>query len=337
MVSGAVPVAQETEPATGRPVPGAPVLEVKGLSVRLSGREVLHEVSFELRAGELTGLIGSNGAGKTTLMRAILGLQPVAAGAVARGSVGYVPQKVALDPDLPIRTRDLVALGVDGHHLGIGLRSSARRAQVDQLLAATGALHLADARVGTLSGGEQQRALIAHALASKPRLLLLDEPLANLDPASTQATVSLLARLTRTEGVGVLVSTHDINPLLPFMDRLVYLAGGRAATGTTAEVVRSDVLSALYGHHVDVLRAHGRVIVSVADEHREEGCESPEEMDALMHAGAVPTGAEGDGSAGGCELLPDDCAPAHDVRAGDERAGGARASARAASTGGAPS
>jgi zinc/manganese transport system ATP-binding protein len=280
------------------------VLEVSRLSVRLSGRYVLRDVSFGLGAGELAGLIGSNGAGKTTLIKAILGLQPTAGGNVARGSVGYVPQKVVLDPDLPVRARDLVALGIDGHRLGVGFQSAAKRAQVERLLAAAGALHLADARVGALSGGEQQRVLIAHALASRPELLLLDEPLANLDPASTQATVSLLSRLARSGGVGVLVSTHDINPVLPVMDRVVYLAGGRAASGPTAEVVKSDVLSALYGHHVDVLRAHGRVIVSVADEHREQGCESPEEADALMHALAPARSPLP--QAQGCELVPED-------------------------------
>ena len=257
----------------------SPVLVVEGLSVTLGGREVLKDVSFNLHAGELAGLIGSNGAGKTTLLRAVLGLQGTAAGTVTfqgrrdRGSLGYVPQKVSLDPDLPVRARDLVALGIDGQRLGVGLRSSSRRARVEELLSSVGALHLADARVGALSGGEQQRVLIAHALASEPRLLLLDEPLANLDLGSTQETVSLLAGLTRSRGVAVLVSTHDINPLLPFMHCVVYLAGGRAASGRTAEVVRSDVLSRLYGQHVDVLHAHGRVIVSVGDEHRESGCE----------------------------------------------------------------
>jgi zinc/manganese transport system ATP-binding protein len=247
--------------------------------VRLGGRAVLQDVSFSLTAGELTGLIGSNGAGKTTLLRAILGLQPISGGKVHLGprragrSIGYVPQKVVLDPDLPVRARDLVQLGMDGHRLGIPLVPASKRQQVDRLLASVDAFHLADARVGALSGGEQQRVLIAHALATRPRLLLLDEPLANLDLRSTQETVTLLARIAREQGVAVLLSTHDINPLLPVMDRVIYLAGGRAATGKTGDVVRSDVLSALYGHHVDVFHAHGRVFVSVGEEHREDGCE----------------------------------------------------------------
>jgi zinc/manganese transport system ATP-binding protein len=257
-----------------------PALDVEDLSVFLSGREVLRGVSFSVAAGSLTGLIGENGAGKTTLLRAILGLLPVSSGEVrvARGhlgrrAIGYVPQKVVLDPDLPVRARDLVGLGVDGRRLGIPMRSGARRALVDQLLQSVDASHLADARVGALSGGEQQRILIAHALASQPQLLLLDEPLASLDPRSTQETASLLGRIARERKVGVLLSTHDINPLLPVMDRVVYLAAGRAVSGRTEEVVRSDVLSALYRHHVDVFHAHGRVLVSVGEEQSEQGCE----------------------------------------------------------------
>jgi zinc/manganese transport system ATP-binding protein len=242
-------------------------LSVDGLTVRLGGREVLRDVSFELGPGELTGLIGTNGAGKTTLLRAILGLEPPAAGAIrvaGRGdgpAVGYVPQKFLLDPDMPLRARDLVALGIDGHRLGFARPSRGRRARVEAALAAVGAGSLADARVGELSGGEQQRVLIAHALAGDPRLLLLDEPLANLDLRSTQEIVALLGRLARERGIAVLISAHDMNPLLPAMTRVVYLADGRAASGPTREVVRTSVLSELYGHHVDVLSVHGRILV----------------------------------------------------------------------------
>ncbi len=255
--------------ATQRPAGDEPVLSVEGVSVVLSGRQILRDVDFTLAPGEFTGLIGSNGAGKTTLLRVILGLQRPSEGRVRTGrigqkrSIGYVPQKVQLDPDLPMRAKDLVELGVDGHRFGLPLHPKARRERVEELLEAVGAGPFADARVGRLSGGEQQRVLIAHALASRPRLLLLDEPLANLDLHSGHEIVALLDRVATDQGVGVLVSAHEMNPLLPVMDRVVYLAGGRAATGTTDEVVRGDVLSNLYGHHVDVVRIHGRVLVVV--------------------------------------------------------------------------
>jgi zinc/manganese transport system ATP-binding protein len=246
------------------------VLAVEHVGVRLGGRDVLDDVSFELAAGQFTGLIGANGAGKTTLFRVILGLQAPGSGTVVLGGtaegshsrhVGYVPQKFLLDPDVPLRARDLVALGIDAHRFGIPLPSRARRAAVDEMLDAVDARGFADERVGRLSGGEQQRVLIAHALIGGPRLLLLDEPLANLDLHSGQEVVALLAALVRERSLAVLISAHDMNPLLSVMDRIVYLAAGRAASGTTAEVVRTQVLSELYGHHVDVLSVHGRVLV----------------------------------------------------------------------------
>jgi zinc/manganese transport system ATP-binding protein len=248
----------------------SPLLSVEKVSVSLAGREVLRDVSFGIRAGEFTGLIGSNGAGKTTLFRVILGLQAAGEGSVLVGGrprsrrnpmIGYVPQKFLLDPDTPLRTRDLVGLGLDAHRFGVALPSRARRERIDAMLEAVDARGFADQRVGNLSGGEQQRALIAHALIAAPRLLLLDEPLANLDLRSGHEVVALLARIAREHQIAILISAHEMNPLLGVMDRIVYLAAGRAASGTTQEVVRTSVLSALYGHHVDVLRVHGRVLV----------------------------------------------------------------------------
>jgi zinc/manganese transport system ATP-binding protein len=246
------------------------LLAVEGVSVSLSGRQILDNVTFSVRAGEFTGLIGSNGAGKTTLLRVILGLQRPSAGKVlildvGRGSrnrsIGYVPQKIVLDPDMPLRARDLVALGIDGHRFGIPLPSKQRRDAVDEMLQAVDAERFADARVGALSGGEQQRVLIAHALIGRPQLLLLDEPLANLDLKSGQEVVNLLDRIADEQQIAVLLSAHEMNPLLPVMDRIVYLAGGRAASGTTNEVVRDEVLSALYGYEVHVHTLHGRILV----------------------------------------------------------------------------
>ncbi|HEV2370805.1 MAG TPA: metal ABC transporter ATP-binding protein [Streptosporangiaceae bacterium] len=244
------------------------VLRVEGVSVSLGGRQVLDDVGFTVGAGQFTGLIGPNGAGKTTLLRVVLGLQRPTRGEVHLGSgarrdtaIGYVPQKVLLDPDMPMRARDLVALGLDGNRYGMPLPSRARRQAVAEMLESVNAGEFADARVGQLSGGEQQRVLIAHALVSRPRLLLLDEPLANLDLRSAQEVIGLLARIAREHQVAVLLSAHEVNALLPVMDRVVYLAGGRAASGTTEEVIQAEVLSKLYGHHVDVLHMHGRILV----------------------------------------------------------------------------
>ncbi|HXB37614.1 MAG TPA: metal ABC transporter ATP-binding protein, partial [Acidimicrobiales bacterium] len=258
----------------------SPLLRVEDVEATLGGRRVLAGVSFEVRAGEFTGLIGSNGAGKTTLLRVILGLQRTQSGSVLieadgtsgrrRNTIGYVPQKTLLDADVPMRARDLIALGIDGNRLGIPLPSRQRRTAVDEMLHAVSAEHFADSRVGTLSGGELQRVLIAHALISRPRLLLLDEPLANLDPASAHDIVFLLHTLVAEHGVAILLSAHEMNPLIPVMDRIVYLAGGRAASGSVEEVVRPEVLSALYGHPVEVLNVHDRLIVVAGPGHEHE-------------------------------------------------------------------
>jgi zinc/manganese transport system ATP-binding protein len=280
--------------ATGRDE----MVAVEGVSVQLGGREVLHDVRFTVRPGEFVGLIGSNGAGKTTLLRVIIGLLKPAAGEVRIGGrprtrrntgLGYVPQKIELDPDMPLRARDLVGLGLDGHRFGIPLPSPGRRELVDEMLHAVGAAAFADARVGSLSGGEQQRVMIAHALVSKPRLLLMDEPLANLDIRSEQEIVGLLARISKERQIAVLLSAHDINPLLPVMDRVVYMASGRAASGTTGEVIRPEVLTRLYGHHVDVIHVHGRVLVVAG---REDEPEVPPASDDthVIHADPVPPG-----------------------------------------------
>jgi zinc/manganese transport system ATP-binding protein len=261
-----------------------PLLEVADVGVSLSGKRILRGVDLSVSPGEFIGLIGSNGAGKTTLLRVVLGLQRPTSGSVTVGgkrpgrgaeAVGYLPQKVALDPDIPLRARDVVALGLDGQKLGIPLASRRRTELVDEMLDAVDATPFADARIGLLSGGQQQRVLIAHALVSQPRLLLLDEPLANLDIRSAQEIVELLARVSRERNIAVLLSAHDLNPLLPVMDRIVYLAGGRAISGTSDEVVQSDVLSKLYGRRVDVLRVEGRVLV-VAGPDEDHGHEDPE-------------------------------------------------------------
>jgi zinc/manganese transport system ATP-binding protein len=265
-------VAPDPSRAAGeRPAAHGDLLRLEGIGVRLGGRPVLSDVTFSLGKGDFTGIIGPNGAGKTTLLRVILGLVEPSGGRVLvdgeplhhknKAAIGYVPQKLVIDPDMPLRARDVVSLGLDGHRLGFGFPSRQRRALVEAALADVGADGYADARVGELSGGEQQRVLIAHALISRPRLLLLDEPLANLDLRSEQEIVAVLGKLAREHEISVLLSAHDMNPLLGVMDRIVYVANGHAAAGPTDEVVTSAGLTQLYGHHVDVVRVHDRVLV----------------------------------------------------------------------------
>ena len=269
-----------------------PVLRVSDITVRLTGRTVLDSVGFELNAGEFTGLIGSNGAGKTTLFRVILGLQSPAAGAVeALGPVDTTGDgrrrrglgrqerrgRSATSRRSSCWTRTCRCAGATWSRLGSTATASAcrvprarRRELVEQMLEAVDAAGFADARVGELSGGEQQRILIAHALdqpaAAAAARRAAREPRSAQRPGGRRAA----ARIAREQQMAVLISAHEMNPLLPVMDRVVYLADGRAACGTTDEVVRSDVLSRLYGHHVDVLRVHGRVIVVAGEGEPEE-------------------------------------------------------------------
>jgi len=268
------------------------LLRLENIGVRLGGRQILSGVSFTVAPGQFTGLIGPNGAGKTTLLRVILGLTPPTEGRVllngspktrhGGGLIGYVPQKLAIDQDMPLRARDVVGLGIDGNKLGFPLPSASRRQRITEALEAVGAESYADARIGELSGGEQQRVLIAHALIGRPKLLLLDEPLANLDLRSEQGIVSVLARLAHEQGIAVLISAHDLNPLLREIDTVVYVAAGRAAAGRTDEIIQSDVLSALYGSRVDVLHVNGRVLVIAGEEQQEPQAHHPAETGVVV-------------------------------------------------------
>lgn len=239
------------------------------------GKRVLQEdINLQITQGEFITVLGPNGAGKSTMFKILLGLLKPAAGSVRvlgqdprRGNraIGYAPQHRKLEADLALRARDVVGFGLDGNRWGISLPTRKRRATIDQALAEVNALSFADAPVGQLSGGEQQRILIAQALLSNPRLLLLDEPLANLDIAHAQEIVSLVSRVCRTRDVTVLLISHDVNPLLGVTDRVLYLANGQSAIGTPAEVITSTALSQLYHSPVEVVQALGRLFVVGAE------------------------------------------------------------------------
>jgi zinc/manganese transport system ATP-binding protein len=254
--------------------------ELEHVTVVLGDRPVLCDISLTIRAGELVAVLGSNGAGKSTLLRTLLGLVRPSEGMVrvvgrtprrGRSDVGYCPQVRALDRDTPLRGRDLVGMGLDGHRWGFGgIARPERDARIERVLAEVDALAFAGAPVGQLSGGEQQRLAIAQALLSQPRLLLLDEPLSNLDVRSQSEVVALVDRLRKQLGMAVLFVTHGVNPLLHVIDRVCYLAAGHAAIGSVDEVIRSEVLTRLYGSPIEVIRAGGRIFVASEDEDTHE-------------------------------------------------------------------
>ncbi|WP_204162005.1 metal ABC transporter ATP-binding protein [Rathayibacter sp. VKM Ac-2803] len=255
---------------------GPSVLQLRGAGLRFGDRELWSGVDLDVQAGEFVAVLGANGSGKTSLLKAVLGQQPLSEGElrvlgapVHRGNrrIGYIPQQKLADDGTPLRARDLIGLGIDGHRFGLPLPSRSRRARVDALLEAVGATAFADAPIGSLSGGEQQRVRVGQALAGDPALLLCDEPLISLDLAHQRAVSELIDRHRRERELGVLFVTHDVNPVLGMVDRVLYLAGGRFRVGTPDEVLRSEVLSELYDAPVDVIRARGRVIVVGAPDH----------------------------------------------------------------------
>jgi zinc/manganese transport system ATP-binding protein len=251
-------------------VTAAPVIRVRDVSLAFGQRVLWDGLGFDVAEGEFLAVLGPNGTGKTSLVRILLGLLAPTEGMVevtgrppldARSRVGYVPQQRAFDRDLPLRGRDLVRLGLDGHRWGLGLRSRDADDRVRRALADVGASGYCDVPVGRLSGGEQQRLRIAQALVSDPALLLADEPLLSLDLASQRIVVDLLDGRRRDAGTPVVFVTHDVNPILGVADRVLYLAPGRWAIGTPAEVLTTETLSRLYETPVDVLHVRGRIVV----------------------------------------------------------------------------
>jgi len=259
---------------------GACAVELRDATVRLGGRDVLSGLSMRVEAGSFVAILGPNGAGKSTLLRVVLGLQQLAAGEVLvegraprRGArrIGYVPQLASIDRDLPLRGRDLVRLGLDGHRWGLPTRARDARATVDAAIDAVGAASYADRPVGRLSGGEQQRLRIAQAMLAEPSLLLCDEPLLGLDLAHQQGVTALLDGARRDRGATVLFVTHEINPVLPYADQVLYLVGGRHALGAPGDVLTTESLSALYDTSVEVLHVGSRLVIVGGDPDHGDG------------------------------------------------------------------
>lgn len=242
-----------------------PVLELREAGVRYGERWIWRHVSLAVEPGEFVVVVGPNGAGKSTLLRVLLGFTPLSAGTAkllgedsrrARSAAGYLPQHRSIDSTFSIRGRDLVRFGVDGSHWGMPLfySESDIRALVGSAIEAVGARSFADARIADLSGGEAQRLFLAQALVGRPKVLFLDEPLANLDLRNQAALVSLITRLRREHQFAVVLVAHNLNVLLSAIDRVIYVANERMAIGSPDEVITTETLSRLYGAHVEVLR-----------------------------------------------------------------------------------
>lgn len=247
-----------------------PVVSLRGAGLQFGQRALWKGLDVDIQPGEFFAVLGPNGSGKTSFLKVLLGLQQLHSGsvtvagqAVERGSrkIGYIPQQKSFAPDTPLRARDLVALGVDGHRWGLRIKANAVNERVDALLDLVGASDYARVPLGQLSGGEQQRLRVAQALATEPELLLCDEPLLSLDMHHQQAVSALINQQCRARNSAVVFVTHEINPVIDYVDRVLYLAGGRFRVGTPDEVMTTEVLSELYNSRVEVIRANGRIVV----------------------------------------------------------------------------
>lgn len=253
-----------------------PVLEIKNASMAFGSRTLWTNLNLEIQPREVIAIIGANGSGKTSLLKAILGQLELTAGnikiegkPVRRGSrlIGYIPQHRALDAGTPLRARDVLRMGLDGHRFGISLPSRKAKARVEHILGCIDGFELAKKPIGELSGGELQRLRVGQAVIGEPDLILADEPLSALDLQQQKTIADLLDRERREHDAAVIFVTHDVNPILSMVDRVLYLANGKFRIGTPDEVLTSAVLSELYGTPVDVLRNQGRIIVVGTQDH----------------------------------------------------------------------
>jgi zinc/manganese transport system ATP-binding protein len=248
-----------------------PAIVARDLAAGYGALDVWAHANFSIPTGSFTAILGPNGGGKSTLIRTILGLLPPSRGELEvmgdrprRGNplIGYIPQRSSFDPDLSIRGRDFVNLGIDGHRWGVRLPGSGTAAAADTAIRSVGAESYADRPIGRLSGGEQQRLLLAQALVGYPQLLLMDEPLSQLDVRNQSLIVQLIGDVKRARELTVLLIAHDVNPLLPHIDRVLYVAHGRVAMGKPEEIITSESLTDIYSTPVEVLKdSRGRVFV----------------------------------------------------------------------------
>ncbi|HML03911.1 MAG TPA: metal ABC transporter ATP-binding protein [Candidatus Bathyarchaeia archaeon] len=288
-------ITTRTEAVTAK-IDAIPAITADNLSAGYPDKTVWRNANFKINRGEFVAVIGPNGAGKTTLFRLLLGLQQPLSGSIKifnsrprRGNsqIGYVPQRHTIDDDVKVECIELVQLAVSANRWGLTLFSNKEHKIALKTLQAVGTLELAHRSLGDLSGGELQRIFLAEALVSNPEVLLLDEPLSNLDIRRGRDLVQLIDSVVRKRNVTAFLVAHDINPLLPFLDNVIYIANGKVATGKPKEVLTSECLSALYEIPIEVLHDSKGNIAIIGS-----GADTDKEMDLLGSNRCTPCGDE---------------------------------------------
>jgi ABC-type Mn2+/Zn2+ transport system ATPase subunit len=226
------------------------VLKAERLSLGYGRHALFRDLSFEIEQGDILGIVGPNGCGKTTLLRTMLGLLPPLEGQVERRpglSISYVPQRERIDRIIPVTVLEVVLMGPGARGAAIQRNRRAERDAADRALALLGIETLAQSLFRNLSTGQQQRVLLARALATDPDLLVLDEPTVGMDVASETAVLEFLRDLNRRRRVAIMIVTHMLPIALNLADSILLMGTNSILQGPVDDVLREDRLTALYG------------------------------------------------------------------------------------------
>lgn len=249
------------------------VIEAKNLTASYGDQIIWNNANFKIKKGEFIGLLGPNGAGKSTLLNLILGLKAAKSGELrvlgnnpSKGNprLGYFPQRHSVDADAKLMALEYIRVSIRGNQWGFNWPTQAHfdRNKALKILKQLDATHLAHKNLSQLSGGELQKIFLAASLINQPDILLLDEPLANLDIKRASQLISMVKKISKNNDMTIILIAHDINNLIPVLDRIIYIANKKVATGTIAEVITSKRLSELYEAPVEVLQdSRGRLAV----------------------------------------------------------------------------
>lgn len=242
------------------------MIDIQQLTLQVPHKILLHDFNAHIASGERIGIFGPNGAGKSTFLKSLMGLFPIASGQILLNHqpmhqqchhIAYLPQEFdALSVDYSVM--GFLQLLIRGNQWGLPWLRSNDRMRCEKALTDVDAMHLANKKLKKLSGGERKRIMLAALLLDNPKILLLDEPLANLDPRYQSELLSLIDKLQKKLSLTLLITAHDFNPLLFLLDRVMFIGEGHAVLDTPDQVIQSDVLSHLYKTPLQVVEWHHR-------------------------------------------------------------------------------